>query len=121
MRFFRFIKNFSKAWDSLLNEDGMRMLINVGKSGFMGAYLGCEFFSFPSPPLLYHYAFALSYSRAPILQRLCAPVLLDLRIFRTTHPSLRHLNAPSLLHLYSLAPLLPSPSFPTFRSRSFEI
>ncbi|KAF7871938.1 uncharacterized protein EAF02_009043 [Botrytis sinoallii] len=39
MRFFRFIKNFSKAWDSLLNEDGMRMLINVGKSGFMGAYL----------------------------------------------------------------------------------
>ncbi|KAF5877126.1 uncharacterized protein Bfra_001489 [Botrytis fragariae] len=40
MRFFRFIKNFSKAWDSLLNEDGMRMLINVGKSGFMGAYLG---------------------------------------------------------------------------------
>ncbi|TGO47574.1 hypothetical protein BOTNAR_0517g00030 [Botryotinia narcissicola] len=42
MRFFRFIKNFSKAWDSLLNEDGMRMLINVGKSGFMGAYLGLE-------------------------------------------------------------------------------
>lgn len=46
MRFFRFIKNFSKAWDSLLNEDGMKMMINVGKSGFMGAYLGCEFFSF---------------------------------------------------------------------------
>ncbi|ATZ53068.1 hypothetical protein BCIN_08g06790 [Botrytis cinerea B05.10] len=42
MRFFRFIKNFSKAWDSLLNEDGMKMMINVGKSGFMGAYLGLE-------------------------------------------------------------------------------
>ncbi|KAF7955553.1 hypothetical protein EAE96_004479 [Botrytis aclada] len=42
MRFFRFLQNFSKAWDSLLNEDGMRMLMNVGKSGFMGAYLGLE-------------------------------------------------------------------------------
>ncbi|KAF7862516.1 hypothetical protein EAF04_007389 [Stromatinia cepivora] len=42
LRFFRFIGHFSKAWDSLLNEDGMKMLINVGKSGFMGAYLGLE-------------------------------------------------------------------------------
>lgn len=44
MRFFRFIENFSKAWDSLCTEDGVKMLIGVGKSGFMGAYLGCESF-----------------------------------------------------------------------------
>ncbi|RAL68679.1 hypothetical protein DID88_007387 [Monilinia fructigena] len=42
MRFFRFIENFSKAWDSLCNEDGLKMLTGVGKSGFMGAYLGLE-------------------------------------------------------------------------------
>lgn len=44
MRIFRFIENFSKAWDSLCNENGMGMLINVGKFGFMGAYLGRESF-----------------------------------------------------------------------------
>ncbi|EDN95771.1 predicted protein [Sclerotinia sclerotiorum 1980 UF-70] len=42
LRFFRFIGHLSKAWDSLLNENGIKMLINVGKSGFMGAYLGLE-------------------------------------------------------------------------------
>ncbi|KAB8295811.1 hypothetical protein EYC80_008633 [Monilinia laxa] len=42
LRFFRFIENFSKAWDSLCNEDGLKMLTGVGKSGFMGAYLGLE-------------------------------------------------------------------------------
>ncbi|CAD6443749.1 c6563622-f4a6-4ab5-a8cb-cbc0a6598970 [Sclerotinia trifoliorum] len=42
LRFFRFIEHLSKAWDSLLNENGMKMLINVGKSGSMGAYLGLE-------------------------------------------------------------------------------
>lgn len=62
MRFFRFIKNFSKAWDSLLNEDGMKMMINVGKSGFMGAYLGCEFFFFSFFVLCFHVLIFLHFS-----------------------------------------------------------
>ncbi|ESZ95148.1 hypothetical protein SBOR_4448 [Sclerotinia borealis F-4128] len=42
LRFLRFIDHFSRAWTSFHSEKGVRMLIGVGKSGFMGLYLGLE-------------------------------------------------------------------------------
>ncbi|PQE15695.1 Peroxisomal biogenesis factor 11 protein [Rutstroemia sp. NJR-2017a BBW] len=42
LRFFNFVGRFEKAWDIFKYDSGLRMLIGVGKSGFMGAYLLLE-------------------------------------------------------------------------------
>lgn len=56
IRFFRFVDNLSRAWDSFCDEKRVDMLVGVGKSGFMGAYLGREFhFFLLSPALFLHF------------------------------------------------------------------